>query len=323
MINKLPWDEITSSISDVSLNGILADKDNLLEYYWAKDIMNNLVFILHTTSEIILNKKLPTLHGIKVSLSSFGDKNQLLLSLISKEDKDVFYTLCMDLMKYTTNIENEASAVKIIIYRLEKWQYFLKNNRKIIDKRQLKGLIGELIFLNKFLLNNYDVENALTFWKAPLQSVQDFEMNNMAIEVKTKSSVNSVTISSHEQLYCELEYLLLYVVTLSESTKQTLKAFNIYDLINEIREKIKENDIMLISTFDNLLMSYGFIELEEYKEHYYLYITDEFYKIVNGFPRIGSIPHGIESLTYRINLETCKEYLINEQFLKKVGISNE
>lgn len=318
-----PWVNIEPPLDGSEFNGKLAYKNEQLELMWAKDSSNNLIFILHTNSEVVLKQKIPSLNGISVTVGSFGQQNQLLLTLQEKEEDDIFYTLCIDLIRSIENIKDELVAIKTILKRLEKWQYFLKSSRKIIDKRQLKGLIGELIFLNKYLLKNYEVENALTFWRAPLQSVQDFEMNNIAIEVKTKSSVNSVTISSHEQLYSELGYLLLYVVTLNESSKETPESFNIYDLVNEIRERIKTNDSLLIDTFDNLLMHYGFIELEEYNEHYFLYIADEFYKVSEGFPRVGSVPNGIEKLTYRINLDTCKEFVLDTQRLNEIGLSHE
>ena len=315
-----PWVNIKAPLIRNEFNGQLAYKNNLLELMWAKDFAENLMFIVHTNSKIVLSQKIPSLNGINLSVGTFGKQNQLLLTLQDNEEIEIFHTLCMDLIRSIENVKDELIAIKTILKRLEKWQYFLKNNRKIIDKRQLKGLIGELIFLKKYLLENYKVEDALTFWKAPLQSVQDFEMNSTAIEVKTKSSVNSITISSQEQLYCELDHLLLYVVTLGESTKQTNESFNVYDIISQVHNKIKLENPLLLDTFDNLLMHYGFIGLEEYSEHYYLYIADEFYQVTEGFPRIGSLPNGIDKLTYRINLDTCKDFLLDSPTLQKMGI---
>lgn len=317
-----PWIKIESPLTGNEFNGQLAYKNDQLELMWAKNFSGKPMFIIHTNSRIVLREKIPSLNGINVTVGSLGKHNQLLLTLQDNEESDIFYTLCMDLIHSIETIKDELIAIKTILNRLEKWQYFLKSNRKIIDKRQLKGLIGELIFLKKYLLENYKVEDALTFWKAPLQSVQDFEMNNAAIEVKTKSSVNSITISSYEQLYCELDHLLLYVVTLGESTKQTNESFNIYDIISQVHNKIKLENPLLLDTFDNLLMHYGFIELEEYSEHYYLYIADEFYQVTEDFPRIGSLPNGIDKLTYRINLDTCKDFLLDSTTLQNMGITH-
>ena len=323
MMKSNPWNNIERSESNIRLNGILADKSHLLEFYWAKDSFGNLLFVLNAASEIIINSKIPQLNSIEISIGKNDRNNQLVFTLASKEDKDMFHTLCNDLIESTKDMKDEEYAIKTILKRLEKWQYFLKSRRKIIDKRQLKGLIGELLFLEHYLLKNYDVEDALTFWRAPLQSVQDFEFSSFAVEVKTKSSVNSITISVYEQLFSELDHLLLYVATLNESTEKTPEAFNIYDLINEIQDDIKAKNSILEEKFNNLLMHYGFIELEEYREYYFLFITDEFYEVTEDFPKISTLPDGVENLNYRINLDKCKAFLADKKILIKAGIENE
>jgi hypothetical protein len=241
--------------------------------------------------------------------------------LASKEDKEIFYTLCTDLVNSTKKLHDEDYAINTVLLRLEKWQYFLKNKRKPIDKRQLRGLIGELLFLKNYLLVNYSAEDALTFWRAPLQSVHDFEFSGFSVEVKTKASVNSIHISSYEQLFSELDYLLLYVATINGSTPKTPKAFTIYSLIDEIKTVI--SDTVLEERFENLLMQYGFIGLKEYRDYWFLFVSDEFYNVKEGFPRITELPEGVESLTYRVNLEKCKDFKADSVLLEKAGIKNE
>ncbi|KYJ87548.1 PD-(D/E)XK motif protein [Sulfurovum riftiae] len=316
-----PWSNINPSATDNRLSGILADKSNILEFYWAKDTFGNLLFVLSAPSEIIPNAKIPKLQGIDIAIGKYGRNNQLIFSLESKEYKDIFYTLCMDLISSTKVLHDEEYAVNTVLYRLDKWQHFLKNRRKIIDKRQLKGLAGELLFLKNYLLVRDSAEAALSFWKAPLQSVHDFEFDNFSVEVKTKSSVNSIYISSYEQLFSELDYLLLYVATLNDSTSRTPKAFNIYTLIDEIKAVI--SDTVLEERFENLLMQYGFVGLEEYRDYWFLFVSDEFYEVEEDFPRITDLPEGIENLTYRVNLEKCKAFKADIKLLEKAGIRNE
>ncbi|MBT5492182.1 PD-(D/E)XK motif protein [bacterium] len=323
MKSNNPWDLIKEPVSSIDVNAKLADKDNLLEFYWAKDSIGNLLFILHTSSSIIIKQKIPSLIGIDVSIGSIENTNQLILTLSEKEDKDIFNSLCLDLLKSTKNINDESLAIKSILKRLEKWQYFLKSGRKAIDKKQLKGLIGELYLIKKYLLAEYNAKDVLEFWKAPLQSVQDFELSNMTIEVKTKSSVNSITISSYEQLFTQLDYLYLFVVTLTESTKNVTESFNIYDMIDEIRKLIGLDNLLIIENFNNLLMHYGFVELVEYEDLYFTIIFDEFYEVTDEFPKIIDIPDGIEKLNYKINLDTCRKFLVEKNILNITGDDNE
>ena len=51
-------------------------------------------------------------------------------------------------------------------------------------------------------------------------------------------------------------------------------------------------------------------DLEEYKELYFSIIHDEIYHVRDDFPRIISKPNGIVDLTYKINLEKCKDYIV-------------
>jgi len=314
-----PWNKIRIPNTELNLNAVLADKESLLEFYWGKDSFGNLLFILHTTLDVKNSKKVPKLNGIKITLGKIEKNYQLILTLNSKDDKDIFYTLCMDLLSSTKGINDENIAIGVLLKRLKKWQYFLKHSRNLIDKKQLKGLIGELFFLKKYLLKNFEVDEALNFWKAPLQSVQDFELNNMAIEVKTKASMNAITISSYEQLFTTLDKLYLFVLTLTDATQKDKNSFNIYDLIKEIRDLIGLENF---DKFNHLLLLYGFLELSEYEEMYFKISIDEFYEVIDGFPRISEIPQSIENLTYRVNLDACKEFLVKEDFFK-YGVENE
>ena len=45
-MNNNPWDSIIEPANSRKFNGYLADKNNLLDFYWAKDINNNSLFIL-------------------------------------------------------------------------------------------------------------------------------------------------------------------------------------------------------------------------------------------------------------------------------------
>lgn len=316
-----PWSKIHPSLSDNTINGILADKSNILEFYWAKDTFGNFLFVLSVPSEIIPNAKITKLHGIDIHIGKYAQNNQLIFRLVDKENKDIFYTLCMDLVSSTKELHDEEYAISTVLYRLDKWQNFLKNRRRIIDKRQLKGLVGELLFLKNYLLKRNSTEDALSFWNAPLESVHDFEFDKFTVEVKTKSSVNNIHISSYEQLFSELDHLLLYVVTLNDSTSKTPKAFNVYTLIDDIKTIL--SDTVLEERFESLLMQYGFMELEEYRDYWFLFISDEFYEVKEGFPRIINLPEGVENLTYRVNLEKCKAFKADDETLKQARIHNE
>jgi hypothetical protein len=96
-----PWHNIKPSVSENAINGILADQSHLLEFYWAKDISGNFLFVLSASSKIILTADIPKLYGIDISVGKHDRNNQLVFTLASKEDKEIFYTLCTDLVNST------------------------------------------------------------------------------------------------------------------------------------------------------------------------------------------------------------------------------
>ena len=63
--------------------------------------------------------------------------------------------------------------------------------------------------------------------------------------------------------------------------------------------------------------------LEEYRDYWFLFVSDEFYEVAEGFPRITDLPEGVENLIYRVNLEKCKAFKADSEILKKAGIENE
>lgn len=318
-MNNNPWENIKIPIENNSFSGLLADKDNNLELYWAIDYYGNYLFILDLKSNSEINN-FPCLNGIDIDIGIIGKKKQVIFKLLSKKDTDIFYILCSDLIKSTEDCNNEKIAIDIIFNRLKKWQYFLKNNMKILDKRQLVGLIGELYFLNNYLFNFFSIEDSLNFWKAPLEtSPQDFEIDNISIEVKT-ISLNKITISSFEQLNKHKGDLYLFTIEVNESLERNETSININQLINRIKDTIRKKDIGKIEHFDNLLFNYGFIPIKEYDELYYIIGDDFFYTISETFPKISTVSIGIENLTYKINLDFCNDFIIKkEYFYEKWG----
>ena len=152
-----PWDEIEDSTNKIDFNAIIADKESVLDFYWAKDYYGQLLFILHTNSDIIINEKIPKLNGLTINVGSLKEKKQLVLTLQDISNADLFYIICSDLINTTKQLNDELIAIKKILKRLSQWQYFLKNNNKQIDKNQLKGLIGELHLFKK-LLTNFSID---------------------------------------------------------------------------------------------------------------------------------------------------------------------
>lgn len=319
--NKLyPWDEIENVNSQNKINAQLADEKGLLKFYWAKDFEDNLYLILDSENKFLLQHKIPKLEGILISVDNQSKNIRLKIKLVDKLNIELFFILCKDLISSTSEFSQERLAIDFLLSRLEKWHYFLKYKKSLINKIELRGLIGELYFFKNHLLKEFNPSEALAFWKAPNGSTHDFEFNNKTIEVKTKSSVNKITISSYEQMHTELNSLYLYVLTLSDANENIKNKFNITNLINEIKIEIRKDEPQLIDEFEKLLAAYGFIETNELNNIYFIASHDNLYFVDEKFPKINEKPEGISDMSYRIDLNLCNDFIVeNINYVIKKG----
>ena len=306
MIN--PWNNLKKPINSHSYSAILCDKDSILRFYWAKDFYENKIFLLQLSNNIQDIKKVDDILGIKIIFEKINNIQQLSFVLTDIGNDDMFYLICNDLLEKTKHLNDEQKAIDVLLNRLDGWRKFLKSKRKVLDKRGLIGLIAELYFLKNELFPKFGIKQSLDFWKAPMQEKQDFIVHDTAIEIKTKNTQNKITISSFEQLNSELENLYIYVVTITESSQNILNSINALKYIENIKREIAAQDIESLLEFEKLLLEYGYLNNPEFEQLSFFVGEKSIYKVENDFPKISSIQSGIESLTYKINLDSCQKY---------------
>ncbi len=215
-----PWQNLIKPLRNGNYSAILANKDSVLKFYWAVDFYENKIFLLQLSQEVQKIKNIEEILGIKIVFDVVNGTQQLSFVLSDLANEDMFYLICSDLLEKTKSIENEQKAIEVLLYRLDSWRKFLKSKRKVLDKRGVIGLVGELCFLKNELFPRFGIKESLSFWQATLQEKQDFIVHNTAIEVKTRGTQNKITVSSFGQLNSELENLYLYVLTITESRKR-------------------------------------------------------------------------------------------------------
>jgi hypothetical protein len=318
-----PWSEISPPKEDIS--GKRVDSTHPLDFFWACDHLGQYLFMYRFESlKCELDTHFPELTGIETSLvkeQGEGHIHRLVLSLKDVDDWELFLALCHDLVQSTKTAENTQKAVPVIVRRLTRWQHFLKNNRRgILSEAEIKGLIGELFFIREHLYPTFGMGNAIQFWQGPEGSPQDFNVKNIAVEVKCQvgTTIPSVRITSTEQLCSQLSEMFLYVVTLGKFSSDSDGVFNLPGLIGEIREKLEGEDSIYIERLNDLLYSVGYIDSDHYLEYNYVMASQNFYRIIEGFPRIcpNEIHSGILNLTYSVNLMDCKPYDVGPRWLE-------
>lgn len=263
------------------------------------------------------------LRDLKVLLlddTSFINTKLLIIELLHLTSKDVFATLCENLIQSVIQIKSEQKIIRTVINQLNKWKtLFDKGSSDGLSTEQQQGLFGELVFLQKCLLQqDANPLNVLKSWVGVDAALRDFQYSNWAVEVKTTATNNPqrVTINGERQLdETLLENLFLFhcSVEVSNGNGETLN-----QKIASIRSFLDSN-IPALNLFNSKLFEVGYFDdhANKYENRFYKIRSENCYKITDNFPRIkeNELRSGVSGVKYDIILAMCDEYLITENQL--------
>ncbi len=262
------------------------------------------------------------LKDIKIeTLTDERDKTKkfLLILLLNKQHKDIFSTLCEDLIFGVSKVTTEETLVERLLERLAKWQsLFEKVGKQGLSDEAQRGLYGEIFFLRFFLNNSSDKNYCLKSWLGPEKSIQDFQYSNWAVEVKTTHGNNhqKIHIASERQLDDSIiEKIFLYHLSLDIRVGN---GESLNSLIDEVSELLNANT-MASNLFKLKLLESGYYETHRplYEEKGYTIRQENLYRVSGNFPRIteNQIPIGVGDVKYSIVLSESEEWRITQETL--------
>ena len=266
------------------------------------------------------------LKELKVMLlpdKSFEDSRMLMIQLLQPNNRDIFATLCENLVQSVIRYDSEKKIIRAIINQLEKWKtLFDKSNTTGLSTSEQQGLFGELHFLQKYLsIKDISPCGVLNTWVGVDKALRDYQSDSWAVEVKTTSTNNpqKVTINGERQLDETLLknlFLFHYSVEVSNGNGLTL-----CQKIADIRKSL-ENDAPALSLFNAKLFEVGYMDKHEsfYKDRYYRTRNENFYQVEKDFPRIkeNELSKGVSEVNYSIILAMCNEYLVSENYVLNI-----
>jgi len=303
-----PWKSIPN------LTKIRVDADSrLFECFWFVDSNSKYGFLIEIPEKIEESDVNFSLKGIDVSTSLDGAKSLFMLILESKDDWEIFLTLCNDLIQASNNLKNPKSFFVALKNRLKRWQNLLSNKGfKTMNNSIQMGLFSEMSFLIDHLIPKFGLNNSIAFWVGPESDKQDFLLENSIFEIKSHRTTKAanVSISSPEQLVSIKEPLFL--VAYSLSTGDSGK--NVLDLINFVETSFGPEDEISMENFQKKIDAYGYVPPSS-KDALKNFIIDKesYYAVTDEFPRLplDSIPEAISKLTFSINLNKCEAFRVD------------
>lgn len=241
-----------------------------------------------------------------IDVNHFESKEKLIISfsLASDDYLDLFYLFCDDLIDSSRNI-NPKDGYTFFVNRYEKWRYFASSMKKYLSDIEIKGLLGELLFLNNHLIDKFGISKAIQGWTGPEPTKKDFSYEQTWYEIKVVSK-ESITISSIEQLESDSDgYLVLYYLEKMspEATGYTLN--NVVESVIDQIELDQDKELFIMK-----LLSLGFYKEEYYDSYVFKTTRVEFYIVNDEFPKIkkNMLPNAISNIKYDIIIKMIEKF---------------
>jgi len=302
------WDEIGVPGESPAFQRV--DDVHPLDFYLGRDITGEWILMLVTDQQPPLSKQYRAIHVI--SRSRHDGRWALIFQLKRTELAKVFSHLCEDLVESSRVLPDPAKPVSYVMARFDRWLKLLERGRSgVLDLYELRGLVGELLYLERVAMPKVGIEAAVACWVGPKGADQDFVFQDKRVEVKTiREGADRVRISSAEQLDVSGHDLKLAVVVLEDVPGGGGgDSFDALELVGRLRRRI-EPVPSVVEKFEDNLIAAGFLEREEYAAFRFLFDRIRFFRVDGDFPRIvrTGLPEGIGALSYEVMLANCRSF---------------
>jgi hypothetical protein len=248
--------------------------------------------------EKVLSSKL-----IDVHLNRREDhKLALSFDLLDFAYAPMFTVFCKDMIVVCERAGKDM-AISSAIVRWKYWkEMFGKKRSHLLDKQEIKGLMGELYALKNIMITKYGCKDAIKSWRGPLYGHKDFEIDRTWYEVKTiNDGAVQVIISSLEQLESDIDGHLI-LVRVDETSENNEKASNLNKIVLQITDMIEDPEIL--EEFRMKLDNAGYSADQEYDSINYIFKGSEMYMVNDSFPRLrrSTVSDSIGNAKYTILL---------------------
>ena len=267
-----PWNKLDPARAKGTVTARRVDSGLAWNFFWARDTDARCLLLLRHDSSAAPTAPLPRLRGIEVDLTHEpNDECILTFRLLDLAHRDIFFRLCQDIVASASAAKTEKAAVDVTLQRTWRWHHLLRGGAdQRLSEEEQKGLIGELVVLERYLLPVLAARDAVTAWQGPMQAPKDFEIGGVCIEVKAHrpGASPSVVINSEHQLDdTDLKGLVLVVLDVDRAALGSIDHFSLTDVATRVRDRIEEFDPSAVAAFfESRLSAAGFRWSDDYSD---------------------------------------------------------
>lgn len=217
----------------------------------------------------------------------------------------VFTALCRDIVLFTRSGVSEAGLAAAVLGRLDHWRSLLERDPSGLGEASLRGLMGELVVLETYVLVTLPPAQAVKTWTGPLGTPQDFQMpSGDRIEVKAvRRDATTVRINGLQQLDPGQYRLVLMVARFEDTGSAAPDAITAPILVRRLQDRIGV-DPEALAAFNISLAFVGWHDNPAHSALAVRLVTIDRHDVGAGFPRLirASVPQGLEDADYTIAL---------------------
>ena len=308
-----------------TVNARRVDAELPWNFFWARGTDGRVLLTLSHDQGSSPANPTPRLRDIEMTLSPPDDAGSriLALRLLNMSQLDIFHTLCQDIISASREADSETEAVALSLMRTWRWHHLLRaGGGTLLSSQAQMGLMGELMVLERQMLQNLDADSALAAWRGPLDSPKDFEFGRVAVEVKARrgGSASAITVTSEDQLdEGGVDQLFLFVVEFDRASADADEALTLQDAAERIRTALDETAPSALMTFETLLLAAGLRPEDDYSDYYWVEGASHVYVVRDEFPRIthDELRSGVSRVRYAIELGGCEPFRTSSDVLTR------
>lgn len=213
-------------------------------------------------------------------------KYAICFSLINAAFREMFFSLCWDIMESTYRAADKGKGVLAAVKRFSMWQVLMTKSKPLhLSDIAIKGLIGELAVLRDICMPRYGKTRAVVGWIGPLYADRDFEFEDLWLEAKAVSkSKDYIQISSFDQFDTDQNGKMV-ICRIDKAEASDSKAVSLNEVISSIECLLSDDDDALTVFRIRLnLTGYNASDAQSgkpFRIHHF-----EIYDVAADFPRI-------------------------------------
>lgn len=312
-----PWATIAAPSAADAITARRVDADLKWDFFWGRAVDRKYLFALQHDDDAAPPGRLPNLRGIDItSVKPPSEQRRLLIfKLQDTAQAELFEKLCLDIVRATRASTTQKEAVAITLARTWRWHHLLRGGSiSKLNPEEQKGLIAELLVLERKVLPCFGPDASLGMWHGPLDAPKDFECVKICIEAKARRGAATpyIYISSASQLdRTGTDALFVFVLDLDLVPPGTTASFTVTDVARRIQTAITSSQSAL-AVFDKLLEAAGFQWEDDYSDFWWLEGQSRYYQVRDGFPAIAAndLSAGVSQVTYAVALPACALFAV-------------